>query len=109
MSDSRPAVSRRQLLVSGIGLPLLGGGTLVALSACGKKAAQACVDAASLPSSQRSLRESLQYTSQSPRAEQACAACAFFQADTSGACGHCQMIGGVVDATGHCNSWSPKG
>ena len=63
-----------------------------------------CVD----PQSE-SLRGSLHYASPSPVANQPCAGCGFFTAsDTKSGCGNCVMMSGPVDATGHCDSWSPR-
>jgi hypothetical protein len=69
------------------------------------RAADACVQ----PDSE-SLRASLNYTSASANSAAACAHCAFFAADSAGgACGACQILGGPVDAAGHCDSFSPPG
>ena len=63
-----------------------------------------CVD----PQSE-SLRASLHYASASPVADQTCAGCGFYTAsDTKTGCGNCVMMSGPVDATGHCDSWSPR-
>jgi hypothetical protein len=54
------------------------------------------------------LRASLNYVSVAPDPSTACAHCAFFAADAAGgACGACGILGGPVDATGHCESFSP--
>jgi high potential iron-sulfur protein len=67
------------------------------------RAADACVD----PDSE-SLRASLNYASTSTDAAATCARCAFFTADPAGgACGACGILGGAVDNTGHCDSFSP--
>ena len=67
------------------------------------RAADACVQ----PDSE-SLRASLNYASASADSAAACAHCAFFTADSAGgACGACQILGGPVDAAGHCDSFSP--
>jgi len=67
------------------------------------RAADACVQ----PESE-SLRASLNYASASANPAAACAHCAFFTANPAGsACGGCQILGGPVDATGHCDSFSP--
>ena len=66
------------------------------------QAADSCVD----PQSE-SLRTSLHYASVSPVPNENCGACGFF-AVSQGGCGNCQIMGGPVDATGHCDSWSAK-
>lgn len=67
-------------------------------------AAGTCVDAAS-----ESLRTSLHYEAVAADAAQRCQACAFFTPlpDAPG-CGSCAILSGPADATGHCESWSPK-
>jgi hypothetical protein len=90
-------LTRRQLLLSvpfgaaGFALPDLA------------RAAGACVQ----PDSE-SLRASLNYLNPSADAAAACAHCAFFTAaPAGGACGECKILGGPVDSTGHCDSFSP--
>ena len=63
-----------------------------------------CVDTGS-----EALRVSMKYVAAAADPAQACATCAFFTADESKAgCGGCQIMGGPVDATGHCESWSAR-
>ena len=67
------------------------------------RAADACVR----PDTE-SLRASLNYVGVSPDPAAACAHCAFFTADSAGGgCGACAIMSGTVDATGHCDSFSP--
>ena len=55
-----------------------------------------------------SLRASLNYANPGADAAATCAHCAFFTADPAGlACGACKIMGGAVDSTGHCDSFSP--
>jgi hypothetical protein len=92
------SLTRRQLLLRAVPLGLAG----FALSR-GAGAAGSCVQAES-----ESLAASLNYTSASPDVAVACAHCAFFTASASGgACGACKILGGPVDSTGHCDSFSP--
>ena len=94
--------SRRKLLRQALQLTT----ALVAVPRIAGAAASAasCVD----PQSE-SLRGSLHYASPSPVANQNCAACSFFTpADPKTGCGNCVMMSGPVDATGHCDSWSPR-
>ncbi len=89
-------LTRRQLLFRAAPLGMAG----IALAA---RAADACVQ----PESE-SLRASLNYASTGADMAATCAHCAFFTADpASAACGGCQIMGGPVDATGHCDSFSP--
>ena len=91
-------LSRRQLLLRAVPLGMAG----IAFTRAAR-AAGACVQ----PESE-SLRASLNYVSPSADAAAACAHCAFFTADAAGgACGECKILGGPVDSTGHCDSFSP--
>ena len=74
----------------------------VALARTGR-GAESCVGPESEP-----LRASLNYTATAADAAAACGHCAFFTADPAGgACGQCSILGGSVDRTGHCDSFSP--
>ena len=89
------SLSRRQFLLRAVPLGVAG----IALA----RAADACVQ----PDTE-SLRASLNYVSASTDTSAACAHCAFFTADSAGgACGTCTILGGAVDAAGHCDSFSP--
>ena len=66
------------------------------------QAADSCVQ----PESE-SLRASLNYAATAADPAAACAHCAFFAAGPGGDCGSCTILGGPVDATGHCDSFSP--
>ncbi len=66
------------------------------------RASDACVQ----PESE-SLRASLNYVANAADPAAACAHCAFFTAVPGGACGSCTILGGPVDATGRCDSFSP--
>ena len=91
-------LTRRDLLTRA--LTLGAAGTAFARAARG---AESCVG----PESE-SLRASLNYVNPAADAAAACARCAFFTADPSGgACGACKILGGPVDASGHCDSFSP--
>lgn len=50
----------------------------------------------------------MHYRVQASDPRQSCSTCSFFTAEGSGGCGECQIMSGAVDATGHCDSWSPK-
>lgn len=66
-------------------------------------AAESCV----APESE-SLRASLNYAAVAADATASCRHCAFFTADPAAPdCGVCTILGGPVDATGHCDSFSP--
>jgi hypothetical protein len=91
-------LTRRRLLLNAVPLGVAG----LAL-ARGAGAAGACVQPAS-----EALRASLNYVGAAPDPASACAHCAFFTAAAAGdACGECTIMSGSVDATGHCDSFSP--
>ncbi|MFP4507159.1 MAG: high-potential iron-sulfur protein [Cyclobacteriaceae bacterium] len=51
-------------------------------------------------------REALKYVDESPKPEQQCSNCRFWQPDKfEGACGGCQLFKGAVDPQGWCQSW----
>jgi hypothetical protein len=91
-------LSRRRLLFHAVPIGLAG-----LAFARPARAAGSCVQ----PDSE-SLRASLNYVTTAADASAACAHCAYFAADPAGAgCGACQILSGPVDATGHCDSFSP--
>ena len=91
-------LTRRQLL---LGAAPLGAAAITFAGTA--RAAESCVQ----PDSE-SLRVSLNYVTTAADASAACAHCAYFTADPAGAgCGACQILGGPVDETGHCDSFSP--
>lgn len=92
VSPGRRAVLQRALMIASATLTL-------PLAA---RAADSCGDPAAEP-----LRESLHYGA-APAPASSCSMCTFFTADSSGACGACQIMGGPVDKGSHCDSWSAK-
>jgi hypothetical protein len=90
-------LTRRELLFRAVPLGVAG----IALARGAR--AGSCVE----PESE-SLRTSLIYVATAPDPTSSCAHCAFFTADPAGdACGMCKILGGAVDSTGHCDSFSP--
>jgi hypothetical protein len=91
-------LTRRELLLRAMPLGIAG-----IASARAARAADSCVGPESEP-----LRASLKYTGTAADPAAACVHCAFFTADPAGGdCGHCTILGGAVDRTGHCDSFSP--
>lgn len=90
-------LTRRDLLLRAVPLGVAG----IAFART-VNAADACVG----PDTE-SLRASLNYANPGADAAATCAHCAFFTADSGGACGACKILGGAVDSTGHCDSFSP--
>lgn len=91
---------RRFLIACGAPAPLL----LLASSAA--KAAR-CADPDELSSAEIGMRDSLGYRSVSVDSAKACKHCKFYDTDGN-ECGSCQILGGKVDATGHCASWTRR-
>lgn len=79
------------------------------LAAATAARAAVCLDMNSLPSSDKSLRASLNFKMHSTDAKKQCRACAFFE--TAGDnCGRCQLLsGGPVLVDSICDSWAAKG
>ena len=91
-------LTRRELLFRAVPLGVAGIAFARAV-----RAGDACVG----PDTE-SLRASLNYANPGADAAATCAHCAFFTADPAGpACGACKILGGAVDSTGHCDSFSP--
>jgi hypothetical protein len=99
-------MSRRKALIKCAATTFIG---TVAIIATGESQAadKVCADPKSIDAGARSIRESLKYTEAFPDTSMRCAACAFYQAGAP-ECGMCQIFSGLVNASGHCDSWSPK-
>lgn len=100
-------ISRRTVLVGACQIPVV---TLTFLAGCvPKQATSRCVDPDQLSAGESSLRASVKYTDSAPDPAQACGGCAYFRASAETAqCGECEILNGVVDVKGHCQSWSAK-
>jgi hypothetical protein len=73
----------------------------------GRALAQAaCLDLDAMPSSQKSMRQALNFKMISDDPGRRCGGCAFFTAAGSD-CGKCQIFNGPVPAAGRCDSWAP--
>jgi hypothetical protein len=101
---NRELVSRRSLLSSALSIAAVGTAA-DSLLAC-SKSAPLCSDPAHLTDAENSLRTSLNYQEHSGQDGQACAGCAFFQADKDSLCGTCKLLKGPVNPLGRCDSWS---
>ena len=70
-------------------------------------AALRCSEPSALTTSQRRMRETLEYAEVSPHgAAKECGGCSFFGSRAEAACGACEILGGPVSVTGYCHSWS---
>ena len=67
----------------------------------------ACYDPQALPSSQQSLRRSLEFKPVSDDPAKRCELCAFYTAGGPG-CGKCQILSGPVAGTSVCASFAPR-
>lgn len=77
-----------------------------AFAARAAAATGACVDLDALPSSQKAMRQSLNFKLVSDDSRR-CGGCAFFTA-TEGDCGKCQILSGPTPAAGRCDSWAAR-
>jgi hypothetical protein len=95
-------LGRRRLLAIGIRVSLatafINGRTALAAG---------CTDPDNLSGADVALRKSVEYTDLSSDEKKTCLGCGYFKAG-SGGCGTCQILSGLVSATGHCTSWSAK-
>lgn len=70
---------------------------------------EACDDLTGLTELEIQQREQLQYVADSPKEDQICANCRFWQPDQQeGACGGCQLIKGPIHPNGWCQTWAPQ-
>jgi hypothetical protein len=96
------AAGRRSLLTMGISV------SLAAAFICVRSVlAAGCTDPDDLSGADAALRKSVEYADFSSDEKKTCRGCAFFKAGT-GPCGTCQILSGLVNADGHCTSWSAK-
>jgi hypothetical protein len=102
-------LTRRKIL-SGAMQISVGGAVLLTVSACGDSSKVAlCVDPDKLSSGEKSLRASLHYNAKSPDATKDCKGCSFWKATPEKAeCGHCDILTGITEGSGHCDSWSAR-
>lgn len=120
---SRRTFLRHLITVSTMGIIIPG-----LLTACGAKSAEnsakampttaleadavadtaviSCQSDPELTAQDQQTRQSLAYSDQSPRSDQSCRNCRFYQKPTTDvSCGGCQILRGAVAAGGHCNAW----
>ena len=66
-----------------------------------------CYDPDLLSTPERALRTARGYAERSPHGDaKQCRGCEFFRPARAEDCGRCQILGGPVSASGHCDSWS---
>jgi hypothetical protein len=103
---TRRFLSRRKLLQRSVALPL-GLFAMFRISGAAADAGMLCADPVKMDATQRSARDSLHYSENSPDPAKTCAACSFFQPGAA-ACGSCMIFNGPANAKGHCDSWNSK-
>lgn len=68
-----------------------------------------CSDTTGLSTSERSLRQSLEYVDLSPHVDQQhCGNCYFFTASGANACGRCATVQGPISPQGYCIAWNAR-
>jgi hypothetical protein len=87
-----------------------GGGTKTEGTAAAPAAkAIDCNDTSMLTETDKTLRTTLQYVTQSPDPAKLCSNCQFYTAVTSSPkCGGCTILKGPIAADGWCSSWAAK-
>jgi hypothetical protein len=93
-------INRRRLIALALAAPA------AAFAARAAAASGTCVDLDALPSSQKAMRQSLNFKLVSDDSRR-CSGCAFFTA-TGGDCGTCQILSGPTPAQGRCDSWAAR-
>jgi hypothetical protein len=100
-------ISRRDLLrkTLAVGAAVAGSGALLA---CSKDEGLSCQDVSGLSADEQQRRTALQYTDKTPKPEQTCDNCQFYQAKAADQCGGCTILPGPVHPKGWCASWAAK-
>ncbi len=105
------SLSRKAFLGKLSMLGLAGAGAGVFLKGCGngeEAVDDPCADLSGLSESDIQLRETLEYTAETPIPDERCDNCEYWVADEHGPqCGGCTLFAGPVHPAGWCNSWVP--
>ena len=68
-----------------------------------------CTDLSGLTEAEKETRQTFQYVSESPKADQQCGNCLFWIPPEAGEpCGGCDVVKGPIDPEGWCISWGPQ-
>lgn len=97
------AISRRSLLVRGLGLVGVGG----AVAAC-EPAPFTCRSTVGLSSEELAARTKLVYVARAPQHERACDRCVQYVESSAGGCGTCKVLAGPVHPQGTCNVFTAR-
>ncbi|HEX5658833.1 MAG TPA: hypothetical protein VFX59_16655 [Polyangiales bacterium] len=100
----RKTLNRRETIGLLALTPLLG------LAACGKKTEpDACSDLTGLTDGEKTARAALQYVDKSPKPDQRCDLCNYYQPKSDpAACGGCQLVKGPIHPKGYCTAFAAK-
>lgn len=106
-------LSRKAFLGKISMLGVAGAGAGVFLKGCGNgeedAATDPCSDLSGVSESDIQLRETLEYTSETPNPNERCDNCEYWLPDEHGSeCGGCTLFAGPVHPGGWCNSWVPQ-
>lgn len=106
---SGPSGQSEQITESTIPPPVEEGGNPTEAEPLGDET-EACDDLTGLTEVELQQREQLQYVAQSPKEEQICANCRFWQPaeGEESICGGCQLIKGPIHPNGWCQTWAPQ-
>ena len=103
-------MTRRDLMKRTVWLPVLAAGAGVAVAGCGDDGELTCTDTSGLSPAELTMRQSQEYTDDSPFEDKVCDNCRFWQPPAEqNACGGCQVIKGPIHPKGYCKLWAARG
>jgi hypothetical protein len=107
-NEDTKLITRRQLLrrTLAAGAAVAGAGYLIGCDS--KDDELSCDDASGLSADEQQRRTALQYTDNSPKPDQHCDDCQFYEDRGAGQCGGCTIMPGPVHPKGWCASYAPK-
>lgn len=108
--DNKNNISRKDFLGKVTMLGIGGAGAGIILKGCGgdgeETAADPCGDLSGLSESDMALRESLNYTDETPNPAERCDNCEYWMEEQHGPqCGGCTLFNGPIHPAGWCASW----
>ncbi|MFW6052052.1 MAG: high-potential iron-sulfur protein [Myxococcota bacterium] len=110
MADEKSMIiTRRQLMrgTLGVGAAVASSGVLLAACDDGEEEAELdCTSTEGLEAQQIQTRQTLEYTDDTPKPDQDCANCRFFESKGETTCGTCTIVPGPIHPKGWCKSWA---
>ncbi|MDX1732892.1 MAG: high-potential iron-sulfur protein [Halioglobus sp.] len=100
-------LTRRHLLRQTRLLPLVAV-PVPLLSGCGEEPVSGCSAPELLTRGDLEMRGTMAYTDRSPDSDQTCGNCLFFQGGEFDGCGGCNILAGIIDREGYCESWAQR-